>query len=77
MNDLDEAWEVGTGEVFDGLSCGDTALLVGEIRYRGRGSGIEDAAPVGWSLDFRAGKLVRFGAFRDPDDVFRGLGLNT
>ena len=72
--DLDEAWEVGRAEVDDAISCGDIALLVGRIRYRGRESGVENTTPVGWVLKFHRGKLLRFQAFRDPEAVLERLG---
>jgi len=74
MADLDEAWEVGTGEVDDGLGVGETAVLVGEIRVRGRGSGVGNATPVVWVIECRDGKLARFSAYRDPEKMLRGIG---
>jgi ketosteroid isomerase-like protein len=74
---LDEAWEVGYGEIDDALGCGDIAVFVGRIHYRGRGSGVEDAAPAGWTLVFRDGKLARFQAFRDPEHALARLGRES
>ena len=74
MADLDEAWEVGLADVFDALGWGEVALLVGQLRYRGRGSGVEDVTPVVWVLEFRDGKLARFRAFRDPERTLREIG---
>jgi ketosteroid isomerase-like protein len=76
MEDLDEAWEVGAAERDDSLGLGDLALVVGRIRYRGRGSGVEDVTPVLWILEFRDGKLARFRAFRDPERMLRDVGQN-
>lgn len=73
MRDLDEAWDVGRAEVDDCLGVGDTALLVGRIHYRGKGSGVESETPVLWILRFRAGKVVSFRAFRDPEAVFAAI----
>ena len=74
MSDLSDAFEVGYAEVDDALGVGDLALLVGRIRYRGKGGGVEGAAPAGWLLEFRGGKLVKFRAFRDPEQALQALG---
>lgn len=69
VGDLAESWELVRAEVDDGIAVGDVAVLVGRIRYRGRGSGAEDATPAGWMLRFRGGKVIRFRAFREPEAV--------
>ena len=74
MDDLAEAWEVGTAEVDDALGCGDVAVLVGELHYRGRESGVEAATPVVWVIEVREGKVARFQAFREPEKMLRGIG---
>jgi ketosteroid isomerase-like protein len=74
MAALDESWEVGYAEVDDGLACGQLAVFVGRIRYRGRESHLEASAEAGWVLVFRDGKLVRFQAFREPERVLEDLG---
>ena len=77
MSDLDEAWEVGLAEVYDALSCGSVAVLVGRLVYRGRESGVENETPVAWVVTFRRGKVVRFRAFRDPEHVLERLGQDN
>ena len=74
MKDLTDAFEIGFAEVDDALGVGDLTLLVGSLQYRGKGSGVESSTPVGWLLEFRAGKLVRFQAFRDPEQALGSLG---
>ena len=69
MAELDEALEVGYAEVDDGLACGQLAVFVGRIHYRGRESHLEASAEAGWVLVFRDDKLARFQAFRDPERV--------
>ncbi len=41
MAELDEALEAGYAEVDDGLACGQLAVFVGRIHYRGRESHLE------------------------------------
>jgi ketosteroid isomerase-like protein len=76
LHDLDEAWEIVRADVDDGIAVGDVALLVGRIHYRGRGSGAETETPAGWMLKFRTGKVVRFRAFREPDEALQAAGLS-
>jgi ketosteroid isomerase-like protein len=75
MGDLNEAWEIVRADVDDGVAIGDVALLVGRIHYRGKGSGAETESPAGWMLKFRNGKLLRFRAFRDPQEALEAAGL--
>jgi ketosteroid isomerase-like protein len=75
LRDLDDAFESAYAEIDGALTTGQVTLLAGRLRYRGRDSGVEAAADAGWMLQFRAGKLVMFRAFRDPERVFARVGL--
>lgn len=75
LRDLGEAWEIVRADVDDSVGVGGVAVLVGRIHYRGRGSGIETETPAGWMLAFRGGKVVRFQAFRDPEQALASVGL--
>ena len=75
MSDLDDAFEIGRAEVDDALGVGDVAVLVGRIRFRGKGSGVESETPTGWMLSFRNGKLLCFRAFRRPEQALEAVGL--
>jgi ketosteroid isomerase-like protein len=77
MRDLDDAFEAVYAEVDNTLAVGDVTVLVGRIRYRGRGSGVESESPAGWMLKFRDRKLVRFRAFRDPEGALETVGLGV
>jgi ketosteroid isomerase-like protein len=74
--DLRDAWEIVRADVDSLLAVGDVALLVGRIHYRGRGSGIETESPAGWMLKFHDGRLIRFRAFRDPEQALEAVGLS-
>ncbi|MDX6617225.1 MAG: hypothetical protein QOD60_2316 [Solirubrobacterales bacterium] len=76
VNDLNDAWEIVRADVDDGVGVGDVAVLVGRIHYRGKGSGAEDETPAGWMLKFREGKVVRFRAFREPEQALEAAGLS-
>jgi ketosteroid isomerase-like protein len=74
VSDLNDAWEIIRPEVDDRLEVGEVVVLVGRIHYRGKGSGVETDAPTGWALKFREGRLVRFRAFREPEQALENLG---
>ena len=76
MRNLDDAWEEGYSEVTSALAVDDLALCVGCIHYRGKDSGVEGTAPVGWVLKFRDGKINYFRAFQDPARVLGALGTD-
>ena len=73
VRDLDDAWELLRADVDDGLAIGASVLLVGRLRYRGRGSGVETENTAGWAIKFRDGKLISMRAFRDPEHVIAAL----
>jgi len=75
MSDLDDAWEVGRADVEDSLAVGDLVVMVGRIHYRGRAGGTESETPVLWLLKFREGRVLRFRAFRDPEQALEAVGL--
>ena len=77
FRDLDDAWEMLRAEVEDGLAAGDSALLVGRLHYRGRGSGVETEHAAGWAMAFRDGKLLSMAAFRDPERLIQALSTTT
>jgi ketosteroid isomerase-like protein len=74
--ELQDTWEVVDPELEDELSVGAVVLLVGRLRYRGRGSGAESESQAGWALTFRDGKVVRFRAFQDPERTLEAAGLS-
>ena len=74
MSDLADAWEIVRADIDDVIAVGDVALLVGRIHYRGSGSGIEHETPAGWMLRFRNEKVIRFRAFREPEQALGSIG---
>lgn len=75
LSDLNDAWGLVRADVDGGLGVGDVAVLVGRIHYRGKASGIETESPAGWVLIFREERLVRFRAFREPEQALGAVGL--
>jgi ketosteroid isomerase-like protein len=75
MRDLDDAWEIVRADVDEQIGVGDIVVLVGRMHYRGRASGAETETAAGWMLKFSRGKLVRFRAFREPEQALEAVGL--
>ena len=76
VSDLNDAWEIVRPEVDDRLEVGDVVVLVGRLHYRGKGSGVETESQAGWVLTFRAGKVLCFRAFREPEKALAAVGLS-
>jgi len=73
--DLREAWDVFEGTVEDTFAVGNVVLLWSQLRYRGKGSGIDATAPAGHVLKFRNGKVLYMRSFRDPEKAVEAVGL--
>jgi ketosteroid isomerase-like protein len=75
VRDLHDAWEVVNPDIEDSLETGAVVVLVGRVRYRGRSSGVQTDSPAGWMLKFRAGKVLVFRAFGEPEQALEAAGL--
>jgi ketosteroid isomerase-like protein len=75
MSDMDETFESLETTLDRTLDVGDLVLAVGRIHYRGKASGVEMDAPVGWVFRFRQGKIIYLRTFRDPEQVLGAVGL--
>ena len=73
---LGDTWEelhVLGDEIRD---LGDRVLVLGRVEGRGRGSGVQVDAPVGFVLDFRGVKVSRVRAYLDQGEALRVAGLS-
>jgi ketosteroid isomerase-like protein len=75
LRDLEDAFEFIRPAVEQVISVGDVVVVVGQIRYRGRASGVEVKEPAGWVFEFTNGKVVSWRAFRDPERALAEVGL--
>lgn len=77
VGDLEEAWE-GMWPTIDELQpLGDVVVGIGQVRYRGKESGVESESPAAWVVRFRDGKVLRFHAFRDPAEARAAAGISA
>jgi ketosteroid isomerase-like protein len=76
LGDIRNTWEelhVVGDEIRD---LGDRVLVLGRVEGRGRGSGVQVDAPVGFVLDFRGVKVSRVRAYLDQREEMRAAGLS-
>jgi ketosteroid isomerase-like protein len=76
LGDIRNTWEelhVLSDEIRD---LGDRVLVLGRVEGRGRGSGVQVDAPVGFVLDFRGVKVSRVRAYLDQGEALRVAGLS-
>jgi ketosteroid isomerase-like protein len=75
MRDVNETFESFEATMDRVLDVGDLVLGVGRLHYRGRASGVEAHAEMGWVFRFRQGKLVYLRAFGNPEQILARVGL--
>jgi ketosteroid isomerase-like protein len=76
LSGLDEnfdRWEIDIGEI---LEQGDVVVLLGNIRARGRASGVELDQEVGWMIRFRDGKFWRMRTFFTHEEALAAGGIS-
>jgi ketosteroid isomerase-like protein len=76
MKEIDETLAVIHGELSEFHDLGDRVLAVGRIKTRGKASGVDTEAPVGYVADFRDGKFVRVRTYLDPTEALEAAGLS-
>jgi len=55
---------------------GDRIVALGQLRIRGKESGIEAHSSAGWVIDMKDGKAVRVLEFLDPAEALEAAGLS-
>jgi len=73
--DLQEAWDVFSAQVKDSVAIGEVVVLISQLRYRGKGSGIDTESPSGHMVKFRNGRIVHMRSFREPEAALEAVGL--
>jgi ketosteroid isomerase-like protein len=68
-----ETWEVIMDEVHE---RGDRVVVLGSVRARGRGSGVELDQKVGWVYEFRDGRMIRLDTYYDHAQAAAAGGLS-
>jgi ketosteroid isomerase-like protein len=73
MEDSFDLWQIHP-EVFH--ERGDRVVVLGHMRLRGRGSGVELDQPIGWLIELRDGKMTRFQTFRTHEEALEAGGIS-
>jgi len=73
--DADAAWEDIEGRVDEIRDLGDRVIAFGEIRGRGRGSGLEARVPLAWVADFHQGKVSRLQSYGNETEALEAAEL--
>ena len=68
-----ETWEILIDECRE---QGDIVLVLGGVRAKGRGSGIELEQPIGWVYEFRGDKMIRLHTYYDREQAIAASGLS-
>ena len=76
MQEIDnqfDTWRIRLDEFTP--ATGGRLLLLGWIHFRGRGSGVELEAPVGWLFEFRGDRMSRMTTFATHEEGRRAAGV--
>jgi ketosteroid isomerase-like protein len=75
MQENDEQFREVELVVDEWRDVGDLVVVLGQIRLRGRQSGVRFVQPAGWLFEFKDGKLFQFRAFGRPGEALEAAGL--
>jgi len=75
LRDLDEAFAEFQIEIREIRDLGERLVTIGHLRGRGRVSGAEFESPIGYVVDFKNGKAVRYRDYFDADEALEAAGL--
>src|SRR5437764_1265 len=67
VRDMNSALDLVRLEVKDALAVGNVTVVIGQIHYRGRGSGVEAKLAAGYMISFRDAKVTCFRASLEPE----------
>jgi ketosteroid isomerase-like protein len=74
--DAGAAWDDIQVRIDEIRDLGDRAVAFGEIRGRGRGSGLDIRVPLAWVADFHQGKVSRLQSYENAIEALEAAGLS-
>jgi ketosteroid isomerase-like protein len=74
-DDWHALWDLNI-EVSEMRDLGDTVLVLGQLRTRGKASGAEVERPVGYTFQFEDGLVRRARAYLSPEEALQAAGLS-
>ena len=76
VRDLDEAFAEFQIEISEIRDLGERLVTFGHIHGRGKVSRADVESPVGYIVDFKNGKAVRYRDYLDPAEALKAAGLS-
>src|SRR5512144_177931 len=76
FRDVAESWESFRFEATDLRDLGDRVLVLGDVRGRGRVSGVEVDDQWAWIVELRVGRAASLRGFLDQRDALEAAGLS-
>ena len=75
LRDLDEAFAEFQVEISEIRDLGERLVTIGHLHGRGKESGADVESPIGYVIDFKNGKAVRYRDYFDPKEALEAAGL--
>ena len=75
FRDVFESWESFRFQATDLRDLGNRVLVLGDVRGRGRGSGVEVEDQWGWIVELRDAKAASVHGFLDQRKALEAAGL--
>ena len=76
VRDLDEGFSVRDVEFLEFRDLGDRIVVLGNVRGRGRESGVEFDSPYAGVAEFKNGKIIRYRDYFDHSEALEAAGLS-
>jgi uncharacterized protein len=76
FRDVSQSWDSFQFKATEFRDLGDRVLVLGDVRGRGRVSGVEVADRWAWIIELRAGRAVRLRGFLDQSEALEAAGLS-
>ena len=77
FHDVAQSWEFLRFEATDLRDLGERVLVLGDVRGRGRVSGLELDAQWGWIVELREGRAVGLRGYLDQREALEAAGLRS
>ena len=76
FRDVAQSWEFFRFEATDVRDLGDRVLVLGDVRARGRASGVEVDDRWGWIIELSEGRAASLRGFHDQGEALEAEGLS-
>ena len=76
VRDVEEVLPGIRAEPLEIRDLGERIVANGRLHARGRASGADVESPIGWLVEFRAGRVIRMTDYLDPNEALEAAGLS-